>query len=160
MPCQWPKFHTDMKKLITIVLTALMLLGTSSSAFADHHRHHDHDRDRKEWRKEMKKRHKKEYKKAKKARKEYYKRQHKYARHRDKELRKMIRHAARGGKNVAVWQVDDDTYVVKYLRGDHYYTQYLYPGSGRYGKRNSVSLNWNPQSAWTLLPSINLNLNF
>ena len=52
----------------------------------------------------------------------------------------MVAYAARGGRDVKVWRVSDDTYVVKYLcRGGRHYTQRLYPYSGRYGSRGVVN---------------------
>lgn len=39
----------------------------------------------------------------------------------------MVRYATRGCHDVGVWQISHDTYIVKYRRGNHYYTQYLYP---------------------------------
>ena len=71
----------------------------------------------------------------------------------------MVSHATRGCRDVAVWQVDHDTYVVKYRRGKKYYTQYLYPYAGRYGDRSLISVNWQPLSPWTLIPPIQLNIN-
>lgn len=76
----------------------------------------------------------------------------------DKQLRRMVAHAARGARDVRVWQIDRDTYIVRYLLGGRYYTQRLYPYTGRYGSRGVVSINWNPLSSWTLLPSINISL--
>lgn len=100
-------------------------------------------------------------------------------------MRDMVRHAARGGRNVVVWQVGPDTYMVRYLKGGHYYMRELYASSGRYGSpfrvvmdgpgrwyRHGnprhyyredgsslrVFLNGTPQNPWTLIPSIELNL--
>ncbi len=71
----------------------------------------------------------------------------------------MVRYATRGCHDVGVWQISHDTYIVKYRRGNHYYTQYLYPYADRYGARNVISVNWAPQSPWTLIPPIQLNIN-
>lgn len=118
-----------------------------------------------------------------KARKDYYKAQKKYIKERerqarryyrdrdryyryrygdyrdyDPELLRMIAYAARGGRDIRVWHISDDTFLIKYWLGGRYYTQRLYPGSGRYGARGMVNINWNPLSSWTLLPSININI--
>ena len=59
--------------------------------------------------------------KSRKAEKKYWKErrkiEHKYH-HKDydRQLRKMVAYAARGGRDVKVWRVSDDTYVVKYLQ--------------------------------------------
>lgn len=71
----------------------------------------------------------------------------------------MVRHATRGCHDVAVWQVDYDTYVVRYRKGNRFYTQYIYPYAGRYGSRNRISVNWSPMSPWTFIPNIQLNIN-
>lgn len=71
----------------------------------------------------------------------------------------MISRVVGGGRDFNVWQVDEGTYVVRFRKGRKLYTQYLYPYEGRYGKRSSVSLNWAPQSPWSLIPSIHLNFN-
>lgn len=74
-------------------------------------------------------------------------------------LSRMVRHATRGCRDVAVWQVNHDTYIVKYRKGRRYYTQYLYPYSGRYGDCSLITVNWQPLSPWTLIPPIQLNIN-
>ena len=71
----------------------------------------------------------------------------------------MISRIAGGGRDVNVWQVDEGTYVVRFRKGNHLYSQYLYPYEGRYGKRNTISVNWTPLSPWALIPSIHLNIN-
>lgn len=71
----------------------------------------------------------------------------------------MISRVVGGGRDFNVWQVDEGTYVVRFRKGRKLYTQYLYPYEGRYGKRSSISLNWAPQSPWSLIPSIHLNFN-
>lgn len=71
----------------------------------------------------------------------------------------MISQIARGGRDINVWQVDPGTYVVRFRKGNHLFAQYLYPYEGRYGKRNTISVNWSPLSPWTLIPSIHLNIN-
>lgn len=74
-------------------------------------------------------------------------------------LKHMVHHATRGCHDVDVWQVNHDTYIVKYRKGRRYYTQYLYPYSERYGNINPISLNWQPLSPWNLIPRIQLNIN-
>lgn len=167
-----------MKRIFSILIIGLFLISGSGTAFADHHhykfgrsiseyrhsKHHDDDDD--DYKKHYKKHREKEkkyYKKLREREKKYYKKVygHKHKHHgydHDKQLRKMIRYAARGGRDVHVWRVSDDTYVVKYYRGGHYYTQRLYPYTGRYGSRGIINVNWSPESYWTLLPSININI--
>lgn len=71
----------------------------------------------------------------------------------------MVKHATRGCRDVAVWQISPDTYIVKYRKGNRFYTRRLYPYSNRYDAPNVISVNWTPLSPWTLIPSINLNIN-
>jgi len=100
-------------------------------------------------------------------------------------LKRMIRHAVRNGRYMNVWMVEPNVYAVRFLRNGYYYLQYLYPLSGTYGNPfrivmdapdewyaygNSaqryyddgsslrISLNGSPLSPWTLIPSIELNL--
>ncbi len=77
----------------------------------------------------------------------------------DRQFRRMVSYATRGARDISVWQISNDTFIVKYFRGGRYYTQYLYPYSGRYGSRSHISVNWSPNSLWELIPSINLNIN-
>lgn len=166
----------DMKRILSILIVGLFLISGSGTALADHHRHykfgsgyteyrhskhHDDDDDYKKHFKKQREKEKKYYKKQREREKKYYKKvyghKHRHYDH-DKQLRKMIRYAARGGRDVHVWRVSDDTYVVKYYRGGHYYTQRLYPYTGRYGSRGIINVNWSPESYWTLLPSININI--
>ena len=74
-------------------------------------------------------------------------------------LEHMVKHACRGGKFVDVWRVSHDTYVVKYRKGNRYYTRYLYPYAERYGNPALISINWQPQTPWVLIPPIQLNIN-
>lgn len=74
-------------------------------------------------------------------------------------LSNMVAYATRGCSNVDVWQIDPETFIVKYRHGGRYYTQMLYPYAEQYGPRNSISVNWQPSNPWTLIPSINLNIN-
>lgn len=75
------------------------------------------------------------------------------------QLDKMVRYAARGAKDVSVWQIDPETFIIRYLLGNQYYTQKLYPGSCRYGARSVINNGWSPLSSWSLLPPINININ-
>lgn len=164
-----------MKRIFTALILSLFIMSGTGVAYADKHKHHDKDRyehrhDRRpdyhhgKHDKDYFKDREKYYKKARKAEKKYWKERRKAEKHYykdyDHRLRKMVAYAARGGRDVRVWRVNDDTYVVKYYRGGHYYTQHLYPYSGRYGSRGVVNVNWNPLSSWTLLPSININIPF
>lgn len=71
----------------------------------------------------------------------------------------MVGRIVKGGHDVNVWQVDPYTYVVRFRKGNRIYSQYIYPYEGRYGNRNTISVDWTPLSPWTLIPSIHLNLN-
>ena len=97
----------------------------------------------------------------------------------------MIRHAVGPGRYMNVWLVEPNVYAVRFLHNGYYYMQYLYPLTGTYGtpfrivmdgpdewyayghynqryynEGNSlrISLNGSPLSPWTLIPSIELNL--
>lgn len=74
-------------------------------------------------------------------------------------LSHMVKYATRGCRDVAVWQINPDTYIVKYRRGNRYYTQYLYPYEEMYGDCSLITVNWQPLSPWTLIPPIQLNIN-
>lgn len=162
-----------MRRIITSLILSLFILSGTGVAFADKHKHHDRDRyeyshDRRHSYKHYKYDDDDDYykhmKKARKAEKKYWKErrkmEHRYYRDYDHQLRKMVAYAARGGRDVRVWRISDDTYLVKYYRGGRYYTQRLYPYSGRYGSRGIVNVNWNPLASWTLLPSINISIPF
>lgn len=71
----------------------------------------------------------------------------------------MVNFATRGCQDVAVWQVSPDTYIVKYRKGPHWYTRYVYPYADQYGAPTLISVNWQPLSPWTLIPPIQLNIN-
>lgn len=74
-------------------------------------------------------------------------------------LADMVRYATRGCRDVDVWRIDYDTYIVRYRRGNRYYTQRIYPYRDVYGPRNTISVNWTPSSPWVSVPSIHLNIN-
>lgn len=155
-----------MRRIITSLLLSIFVIAGSSTALADKHNgNHGHNGNHKYdygYSSHYQKDREKEYKKARKQEEKYWKAQQKadkrYYKDRDRELRKMVAYAARGGRDVSVWQISPDTYIVKYYRGGRYYTQRLYPYSGRYGSPGLININWSPESAWTLLPSININI--
>ena len=104
-----------------------------------------------------------------KAYKKYIKEQQKH----EKQYRKMLKHyhrdytnnfwnmvhnATRGGRDISVWQVSDDTYMLRYFLNGRWYSQYIYPYAGRYGNRSLISINWTPNNMWLPIPSININL--
>lgn len=71
----------------------------------------------------------------------------------------MVAYLTRGCSDVAVWQIDYDTYIVKYRRGNRLYTQHFYPYYDEYASPSRISVGWRPSSPWNLIPSINLNIN-
>ena len=83
---------------------------------------------------------------------------HGYNIERDPRFHKMIAHAINGGTDYRVWRVSHDTYIVKYRKGRRWYTRRFYPYADRYDAPGLININWNPMSAWTLLPSININI--
>lgn len=83
---------------------------------------------------------------------------HGYNIERDPRFRSMIAHAINGGTDYRVWRISYDTYIVKYRKGRRWYTRRFYPYANRYDAPGVISINWNPLSAWTLLPSININI--
>ena len=70
----------------------------------------------------------------------------------------MVSRAARGARNVSVWQVDNNTYVVRYFKKGRYYTRYLYPYANRYGAVQVLAPAWQPLSSWFTVPSVQVNL--
>lgn len=98
----------------------------------------------------------------------------------------MVNHAMRGGRYDNVWMVAPGQYAVRYMLNGLWYMQYIWPETGvygtpfrvvmnapgqwyAYGNRNQwyyddgpslrISLNGTPQTPWTLVPSIELNIN-
>lgn len=98
----------------------------------------------------------------------------------------MVNHAMRGGRYDNVWMVAPGQYAVRYMLNGLWYMQYIWPETGvygtpfrvvmaspgewyAYGNRNQwyyddgaslrISLNGTPQNPWTLVPSIELNIN-
>lgn len=71
----------------------------------------------------------------------------------------MVRHATKGCKDISVWRVNRTTYAVRYRKGRHFYTRYLYPLANRYGEPVVIGGKWQPRSAWERVPSIQLNIN-
>lgn len=171
MAFNFKKFK-DMRRLITTLLLSLFLVS-GNILFADRHDNRKgHDRGRTERRFDRKdhrdKRHDSHHDRRNDKKNDFRapKYNHKPKAHKahyrrpvpDRELRRMVAYAARGGRDIRVWRIDENTFIVKYLLGGRYYTQRIYPFSGRYGSRGVVNINWNPLSSWTLLPSINITL--
>lgn len=172
-----------MRPLVITLLLSLFIVSGNSSAYADH-RNNGHRDNHKEYsrpgngnkydknrEKQMKQRQKEEekyWKAQQKREKQYYNHHTNHMpappRHPasspyfDRQLHDMVCYAARGGRDVNVWRISHDTYIVKYYKGGRYYTQRLYPYTGRYGRRSQININWSPESPWTLLPSININI--
>lgn len=74
-------------------------------------------------------------------------------------LSPMVSRLTRGCHDVNVWQIDHDTYIVKYRKGNRHYTRRIYPYADRYDNASLISVNWQPLSPWTLIPPIQLNIN-
>ncbi len=131
-------------------------------AGGDHHgkyRHGHYDDDDDDDYEDYYKHQKKAYKKYRKAQKKYYKERRKYYNRHNRyhsRLPEMVRRASRGGRDVRVWQVSPDTYVVKYYQRGRWCERYLYPESNRYGNvRFCVSAD--PMRGWQLIPSLEFN---
>lgn len=134
---------------ITLILSLFLAMG-SGVAYADrhndnHHRYEQREKGRKNHHRDFRPRH---------GNKRHYAPVPLPPPH----LCKMVRYATRGSRDVAVWQISPDTYIVKYRKGNRYYTRRLYPYSNRYGTPNHISVNWVPKSPWTFIPSINVNI--
>lgn len=71
----------------------------------------------------------------------------------------MVEYVTRGCHDVNVWQIDSETFIVKFRRGGRWYTQYVYPYAQRYGHPTLISVNWQPMTPWTFIPPIQLNIN-
>lgn len=166
-----------MKRFTISLLLSIFLIGGSGAAFAD--RHHDNDKGRYEHRDKghnHKKNDKKDHKPSKKDKHHFDKkrpgrpgyfgkpspgpvpRPNAFHINHDRRFHDMVKHAAYGGSDVRVWQINADTYIVKYRKGRKWYTRRFYPNSGRYDAPGLININWNPMSSWTLLPSININI--
>lgn len=165
-----------MRRILTFAFISLFLISFTLPAFADKDKHH---RERVEHRgfshssgkhKEKDKHYKNERQKGHKDkdRKRSDYRHHEPPRpvthhkahrpHYSKQLERMVRYACRGGRDINVWEISPGIYMVKYFLNGHYYTQRLYPGSGRYGARGMINVNWAPSPGWSLLPSIYINI--
>lgn len=170
-----------MRRMMTYLILSLFIAVGSVETFADRHDSRGKDRERHEQRDKASKK-RKDYKKGKDNRKghgdgwslpasgkkapmprNYAPSPHHYQNHHTSPpppcLGHMVRYATNGCNDVAVWQVDPYTYIVKYRKGRRYYTRMLYPYADRYGEPNTISINWQPLSPWNLIPSINLNIN-
>ena len=74
-------------------------------------------------------------------------------------LHNMVSNITRGCHDVNVWQIDDETYIVKYRKGNRFYTRRFYPYANRYDSPSLINVNWQPQSLWNLIPPIQININ-
>ncbi len=74
-------------------------------------------------------------------------------------LPNMVSQITKGCHDVNVWQIDDETYIVKYRKGNRYYTRRIYPYSNSYGNPSLISINWQPLLLWSLIRPIQLNIN-
>lgn len=74
-------------------------------------------------------------------------------------LGRMVRYATRGAHDIDVWQIDYNTYMVRYRIGNVYYTRKLYPQRNAYGVINKITYDWMPQAPWIEVPLIQLNIN-
>lgn len=70
----------------------------------------------------------------------------------------MIRQATVGARNIAVWEVEPGTYMLRYTRGGVEYLRYIYPNLNRYGSIQILTPGWQPYSSWLSVPAIQLNL--
>lgn len=152
-----------MRRLLAVSLLSLFLLSGTGYAYADHHRGGSHYKGRKEQKFDKRRSNGKKHH-GHPAPPAYRPKHYNHAYHYPTysvhdNLGYMIRRIASGGRDVNVWQVNEGTYVVRFRKGNHLYAQYLYPYEGRYGKRNTISVNWAPLSPWALIPSIHLNIN-
>lgn len=71
----------------------------------------------------------------------------------------MVKHATKGCHDVNVWQVNHDTYIVKYRKGKKYYTREIYPYAQQYGKPTLININWQPMDPWVFIPPVQININ-
>lgn len=152
-----------MRRLLAVSLLSLFLLSGTGYAYADHHRGGSHYKGRKEQKFDKRRSNGKKHH-GHPAPPAYRPKHYNHAYHYPTysvhdNLGYMISRIASGGRDVNVWQVNEGTYVVRFRKGNHLYAQYLYPYEGRYGKRNTISVNWAPLSPWALIPSIHLNIN-
>lgn len=170
-----------MKKFtLTLLLSILLLGGYSGAAFAD--RHHNNGRGRQEHRDDrFDKQDKKHNGHKNHGNNNHWNNNghhnkpgwrptppppprpvplphHGYNIERDPRFHSMIAYAINGGTDYRVWRISYDTYIVKYRKGRKWYTRRFYPYANRYDAPGVISINWNPLSAWTLLPSININI--
>lgn len=106
--------------------------------------------------------------------------------HHPPRLGNMVRHVVGPGRYDRVWMVAPGQYAVRFYNNGRYYMQYIWPDSGRYGTPFQIVMNapgeWyaygNPNqwyyddgnvlrisinggylSPWTLIPSVELNIN-
>ncbi|MDE7413810.1 MAG: hypothetical protein K2N05_08520 [Muribaculaceae bacterium] len=106
--------------------------------------------------------------------------------HHPPRLGSMVRHVVGPGRYDRVWLVAPGQYAVRFFNNGRYYMQYIWPESGRYGNPFQIVMNapgeWyaygNPNqwyyddgdvlrisvnggfvSPWTLIPSVEININ-
>ncbi len=154
-----------MKRIIILIIIAFSLAGTGE-VFADHHknnrghlehtdRNRDHHRNDRPHRQHATKDHKKKHNNFVNRPGQNIRKNHHSP---NRELEKMIRYATRGSRDVKVWRINSDTFIVRYYRNGRHYIQKLYPYSGRYGAPGVINIHWSPESFWTPIPSININI--
>lgn len=142
-----------MRRTFILLLVSLFLSVGSAEAFADNH---DKDSPRHEQRDNRGKKHKD--KKAPKDKKHVGTPPPPPA-SMPPRFSPMLSKITKGCHDVNVWQIDHDTYIVKYRKGNRHYTRRFYPYADRYGKASLINVNWQPLSLWTLIPPIQLNIN-
>lgn len=71
----------------------------------------------------------------------------------------MVRHIDRGAKDVSVWQVDYNTYVVRYRKGHKWYKRLFNPYTGHYSSPALINVNWQIPGSWIQIPPIQININ-
>lgn len=164
-----------MRRIATILILSLAFLSGTGIAMADkHNNHHGNNkgsqhssqyygpREHEMHGNRQDKRYDKDFKQFRKDEKKYWKERAKmdkrYHHDIDRQLRSMVAYSTRGAKDVRVWQINGDTFIVRYFKGGRYYVQRIYPYTNRYGAASVVNLNWNPLSSWTLLPSLSINI--
>lgn len=74
-------------------------------------------------------------------------------------LSEMVRYSVGSGQFVDLWQISNNEYILKYKKGNRYYTRRLYPYSCQYGPISSISINWRPSQYLSVIPTFQLNIN-
>ena len=157
-----------MKRLSVLLTLSILLLSGSGVAYADKHNNRGRDHDRKEQR-FIRHDNRGKGNRNGSAHHKFDNKWHKtppppapapsrYDIERNHRFHEMVARAAYGGSDVRVWRINHDTYIVKYRKGRRWYTRKFYPYSNRYDAPGIININWNPMSAWTLIPSVNINI--